>query len=445
MSKSITKLIANYPDLLRDFHRDKNNIDINIVSIHSREQIHWLCPAGHEYKVSPFTRYRVGCKICKKKEYKNSFEYQKIYARKYGSLQDRNPEILNDWDYEKNDALGIKPSDITSKSQRLVNWKCENNHFYELSPKNKFKNKHCPICYEENITKILSKQIRESRLKKGETLLDIYPLVAKEWDYKKNELKPEDYSPHSNFEASWICKFDHSWSATIDNRTGKNSGCPHCKLAASRLEIFVFSELKYLFNETKLKSKIDGKEADIFIPELNIAIEIDGAYWHKNKEEKDIEKDKVFIKNNIKCFRLREFGLKSISERCVEYRGSDYFSIIKKLFSKILKEINNEKIYNYKNIQNPLNPNLFNEIYANLPAPIYENSLEYNYPELSKEWDYEINKNLKPSMFSAGSDQKVAWKCNKCNHRWNAVIKNRTLRASKCPECSKKNRRHQTM
>ena len=37
------------------------------------------------------------------------------------------------------------------------------------------------------------------------------------------------------------------------------------------------------------------EEIDIYIPSLNLAIEFDGFYWHKNKFERDINKTKKLL------------------------------------------------------------------------------------------------------------------------------------------------------
>ena len=64
------------------------------------------------------------------------------------------------------------------------------------------------------------------------------------------------------------------------------------------------------------------------------------------------------------------------------------------------------------------------------------NDLETTNPELASEWDYEKNKALLPSMFMAGSQKKVWWRCNICGHRWFASIGSRK-QGNGCPECSK--------
>lgn len=65
----------------------------------------------------------------------------------------------------------------------------------------------------------------------------------------------------------------------------------------------------------------------------------------------------------------------------------------------------------------------------------YEDSFEYNYPELAKEWDYEKNEKL-PSQYKPGSDQKVWWICPICKYSYNTSISHRTKHESGCPKCN---------
>ena len=64
------------------------------------------------------------------------------------------------------------------------------------------------------------------------------------------------------------------------------------------------------------------------------------------------------------------------------------------------------------------------------------NDLASKCPEVAKEWNYEKNKELKPSMVTASSNKKVWWKCAK-GHEWETVICART-RGNGCPYCSGK-------
>ncbi|MER2511615.1 MAG: zinc-ribbon domain-containing protein, partial [Nitrosomonas ureae] len=53
----------------------------------------------------------------------------------------------------------------------------------------------------------------------------------KEWDWERNgDNQPQDFTPRSNSKVWWKCEKEHSWQATICNRTRQNAKnlCPVC-------------------------------------------------------------------------------------------------------------------------------------------------------------------------------------------------------------------------
>lgn len=64
------------------------------------------------------------------------------------------------------------------------------------------------------------------------------------------------------------------------------------------------------------------------------------------------------------------------------------------------------------------------------------NRLTIFFPDLCKEWCYEIN-DKSPDTFAKCSGKKVHWKCLKCDYIWRAKISDRTAKGCGCPKCSK--------
>ena len=78
---------------------------------------------------------------------------------------------------------------------------------------------------------------------------------------------------------------------------------------------------------------------------------------------------------------------------------------------------------------------------SNGKARCYHSSLEFLYPEVTKEWHLTKNTNIKPSEISAGSHKKVWWLCKiksncGCNHEWEASVGHRCLSNRGCPFCT---------
>ena len=63
------------------------------------------------------------------------------------------------------------------------------------------------------------------------------------------------------------------------------------------------------------------------------------------------------------------------------------------------------------------------------------NDLNTTHPNVAKEWDYEKNQNIKPTMIFSGSHKKYYWKCPN-NHIYFTSVRSRTMLKTGCPYCS---------
>lgn len=73
--------------------------------------------------------------------------------------------------------------------------------------------------------------------------------------------------------------------------------------------------------------------------------------------------------------------------------------------------------------------------YCNSKLATGDNNLKFLYPEISKEWDYSINKKS-PEEYLSKSNKNVSWIC-KYGHVWNSKISTRVLYNTRCPFCFK--------
>ena len=427
-------IIQSCPDIAKDWDYENNTgIDINFVFRTSRQLANWKCKNGHSYQTSVFSRVRSnGCKECNKSIH--SENKVKSNALKGISFAEANPQIISDWNIEKNK---YSSNEVSSKSHLKVWFKCNKGHECISTPKRRTRGDGCPVCAKDN----LSQSIMVGKLKKaGISFALKYPDLLNEWDYEQNIITPEKLTPYSNYKAYWKCKFNHNWQATISNRTQNNSGCPYCKSSTSKLEVFVLCEFKRLFDNVLWRGKISGYECDVIIEDIKIGIEIDGAYWHDDKLERDNLKHKIFNDNGYKLLRLRDFRLPIIEGDVVlyDYKSKEIDLVVNLL--KLIKKYNSKfEITEYITNKQQIGLIEYNKILSLLPAPTETETLAYNNPNLSVEWDLEKNFPLTPEMFSPNSEKKVWWMCNNGHQSWEASIKNRNLRKSGCPACHKEN------
>ncbi len=96
------------------------------------------------------------------------------------SLRVSHPELSKEWDFEKNYPL--KPDDVSAGSNKKVWWKCKYNHsFNTVIACRTIRMTGCPYCS------------RKKLLTGFNDIATIYPNLALEWNYEKNDgLLPEN-------------------------------------------------------------------------------------------------------------------------------------------------------------------------------------------------------------------------------------------------------------
>ena len=129
-----------------------------------------------------------------------------------------NKELMLDWDWRKNNEIGLNPNLLTCGSNKTAHWKC---HIcgYEWTTRIERKNKgaRCKMCVAQGYT-IAPKE---------KSLAILYPRIAEEWDYELNETTPDKIYPQSNLPYHWKCSLGHKWEATPNSRC-YGRGCPVC-------------------------------------------------------------------------------------------------------------------------------------------------------------------------------------------------------------------------
>lgn len=158
-----------------------------------------------------------------------------------------NPEILKEWDFEKNGFL--KPENFTHGSSVEVWWVCKNGCSYLMPICNKTRKRKgrekkngCPYCDGLKVCDLNS-------------LATVNPKIASEWHPTKNgNLTPNDVRPHSDKKVYWLCSDNkHTYDATISNKS-KGQICPYCtghKVDESNSLTVLNSELASEWHPTK--------------------------------------------------------------------------------------------------------------------------------------------------------------------------------------------------
>ena len=128
------------------------------------------------------------------------------------SLAEERPDLLSSWSPNNE----ISPNAITCGSNKKVLWRCEKDHEWSATVKNRaLIGSGCPYCGCRAV------------LKGFNDLATVHPKLISEWSERNHPLNPTDVSAYSNRKVWWRCDKGHEWNALISSRSDGH-GCPYC-------------------------------------------------------------------------------------------------------------------------------------------------------------------------------------------------------------------------
>ena len=287
--KGFNDLSTFRPEVAQEWNFEKNkNLTPDQVTVCSNKKVWWKCKNGHEYEASINQRTRKergeGCPYCANKKLLPGFNDLKTVC----------PEVAVEWHPFRNG--NFRPEDVFASCGKKVWWICSKGHEYQQSLNARVKKGErksgCPVCAGK-------------RREKGVNDLEsLYPEIAVEWDVKKNGgITPDQIGPGAHKKYWWICPVGHSYQAAPENRTKiRGTSCPICakERQTSFPEQCIYFYFKKHYLQTEYRYQLEGKELDIYFPELKAGIEYDGKRFHTNREKSE---------KRIFSFRKKEFVL----------------------------------------------------------------------------------------------------------------------------------------
>ena len=210
------------PRLSKEWNYDKNGkLTPDLFNCNSTKKVWWKCEKGHEWQATIASRNSGNnCPYCS----------NKYLLKGYNDLKTLYPQILNEWDYNKND---ITPDSIKAGSLKKVWWLCKNGHSYKCSPYHRIKGIACPYCSNRKI------------LVGYNDLQTVHPDLAKEWNYELNDgLLPSQVMQYSNKKVWWKCpNCKKDYLCNIAHRSN-GTNCPECSKKKAK-ENLIKTKTKY--------------------------------------------------------------------------------------------------------------------------------------------------------------------------------------------------------
>jgi len=254
MPKKLTEeYVRNYInnekyDLLSDYKNTNTKISLK-------------CPEGHLWKTT-FKTFKNGnrCITC----YRNRRRLTYSYVKKY----------IESFDY-----VLLSKTYVNTGTKLLL--KCPEGHLWEIEFRRFQHGNRCMYCYQQQ-HKLTYEHVKEYIESFS------YILLSKRYIGDKNKLKIQ-------------CPEGHIWHTSWNNFKFRDSRCPICynESTSSKQEKMLQDYIESLgYNiirndRTQIFNPLTNKnlELDIWIPDLNKAIEYNGTYWHNKLDQ--IKKDRI--------------------------------------------------------------------------------------------------------------------------------------------------------
>ena len=134
--KGFNDLATTNPEALQEWNYENNEINPSELQAGSHKKVWWKCKNGHRWQASPNHRISKGrgCPYC---------SHNPAVLRGENDLETVHPELLSEWDYNKNK---IQPNEITASSNKSVWWKCFKGHEWRTSVNHRVDGSGCPFC-----------------------------------------------------------------------------------------------------------------------------------------------------------------------------------------------------------------------------------------------------------------------------------------------------------
>ncbi len=423
-------LLKDNLELMEKYDYEKNKeIDLNSLTARSNKKVWWKCnKCGNSWFA------QIASQNDKKKKHGCPYCSGRLVIKGKTDLYSRFPNIIKEWDYDKNTIL---PNEISSHSNLKVWWKCEEGHSWKATVANKVSGSGCPRCNIENVNSFCEQAVYYY-------IKQAFPEAVNSDNHIGMEL--DIYIPSINVAIEYDGEAWHTSEKKVKIDEKKNKLCVEKQITLIRIRE---PKLQYIDNCIAFirEDSTSSKSLDKVINEVlsylgfdNIMVDTEGdgakilgqyaikkyenslAYsnpdvakeWHPTKNG-DLTPDKVSKSARRKVWWLGKCGHEwqtSVGERT-------YKAVVRK-DGKIRKAYGCPYCSGKRVL-------------------VGFNDLQSKHPEIAAEWHPTKNGELKPIDITAGSGISVWW-LGICGHEWQSTPQKRCMVNSQCPICYRKRR-----
>lgn len=303
IAKNFIPLSESDPDIAKFCLEDPS-----LISRGSNKIVKWTCEKGHVYtsKIKDTVKRKDKCIVCSGIKVSSGVnDINTLY-----------PKIAEQ-------IISPDPTTITPHYSGRIYMKCKvcNYEWNFINSYEKYAHSaiNCPSCTNKTLVEGVN------------DLLTVIPVVQEFW-HEKNSFQPNEIAKSSNKRIYLYCSNnkDHIIE-TMPSGIYKNQErtafiCRRCSSSSSEKELQNFIESLGFVVESNKRDIIPPLELDIYIPELNFAIEFNGIYWHSDKfKDKNYHFQKMSLckKKGITLFQIWEDdwnGKKDILKKMIKHK-----------------------------------------------------------------------------------------------------------------------------
>lgn len=313
--------------------KENADFDQNKIAKCSTKIIWWKCKSveHHRWKANVFGRYlyKYGCPYCGGTK-----------IEECNSILVKQPELMKEWDYEKNKDLD--PSVIGECSHISAWWICPlKNCSYQCVINYRSKNRiscySCfgyGFCYEKSF---------------GYN----YPELLLQWS-SDNEISPYDIKCSSNEMIIWECnECNNKWTCSVSYRSQNHGHCNKCKTAGYSRKAMEWMRYLLIYKNVNVRHALNGGEycpnitdsegvprkwrLDGYCEETRIGYEFYGDFWHGHQTRYDPTKMNSMVKKTFgELHRITKYRERMMMENDIdiEYIWESEWDELKKTLPK---------------------------------------------------------------------------------------------------------------
>lgn len=253
--------IDNFIKKSNDIHNNKYDYS-KVDYINNSTKVCIICPEHGEFWQTPNSHLSgVGCPSC------------------YGNKKLTNTQFIEECKKIHNGKYSYDKTHYKNKRSKVIITCPIHGDFEQLAANHK-RGQGCPECGKK-YAKEYRKYNHQHFINESNSRFDNeyeFPNIINEYENSHSKITIK-HNKCNTFFTKIAC----------DHITSPYGGCPHCFINKSFPEIEIFNFVKDLLSENELiytncRNIIDN-ELDIYIPNLNIAIEFNGLYWHSELQK----------------------------------------------------------------------------------------------------------------------------------------------------------------